>query len=569
MSHASDSDNDSVDDFAALLDTDDGVRTLVSYAVAATEDDPDMQANALALLGDNTDVRVAKAVVDSSLLDILLGHVGLNDADDDLHLPIWRCLAGWAVGAPELSAALWAVRSQLVDAAFVLRHKALSTTSLVCTVLVAVASNASRQHHSGLFCGFVQADVTEFCGLLKQLYVFGGNVGVLDLFRHLLTSKAEAKALFASGLPRIWAREWYDRRDSPFSVKWTALLFHLQHVLHPHRAVLYSGSDSDAQWASTFCALALSSFKFVWTELAPMLLDALDNAKSLLVAHPHCAGVIAWFLSRPGALSDAARTTLEAVASELEGANLIELPTLDIGLNLRAGLATATALKESGNRWFAMGNYTAARQFYRLALSTLKVTEATERRRRNAPDAERSFSIGTCVEVRHADGSYLTAMVSDVEDDGKVEVIYDATGDDDVVAAARCRLCLSMAEQSELASLQVALCMNLAKCLAHLRMVAEAIECLGFGLSLLPDHLPALYLRGLLGLQSLQLKQARDDFYRANAVAIERKDKATQVEIHRAWKRLKVLTTQRKKADKKLIKEMMAYLDTIAIDASS
>ncbi|KDO26527.1 hypothetical protein SPRG_07929 [Saprolegnia parasitica CBS 223.65] len=552
--------DDEVDAFAALLETDDGVRTLLRY-IQAPDNEADDAGNALALFSDHAaDDRIARLVHDAKLVDTLLCHASLGDVEDDLHLPIWRCLAAWAHGAAPL----------LVQQAFALRHASLSTTSLVSATLTSLVASMAQDlqpRADELFCGLVDADANGFCDLLKQYYVFGGNTGILDLVRRVLSTKAEAKALCSSGLLRLWGREWHQEHDAAFGAAWTALLSHLLHVLHPARPVLYAGSDRDSQWASAFLALALSPLKCVWMEMAPLVLDALTSIVApALRAHPHCHGVARWLLSKHEAIPLAmARAELEAIAVDCERANHVALPTLEIGLTLTEALATATSLKATGNRWFRMGNHVAARQFYRLGLSTLKVAAATARQALTTPTTTAALPIGACIEVAWMDQSALPHP-SDVDGPTRVEVIYDASGDDDVVALSRCRLCLSLSDQSALSVLQVALCMNLAKSLSHLRMVDEAIECLTFGLQLLPDHLPALYLRGLLHLQTMQLKHARDDFFRANKMAAERKDKPTQVQIHKAWKRLQVLTTQRKKADKKLIKEMMAYLDTLAID---
>ncbi|EQC26231.1 hypothetical protein SDRG_15966 [Saprolegnia diclina VS20] len=567
-----DSDNE-VDAFAALLETDDGVRTLVRYIQTPSDADADDAVNALALFSDHgTNERIARLLQDVKLVDTLLSHASLGDVEEDLHLPIWRCLAAWAHGAAPLVPALWAARSSLVQQSFALRHASLSTTSLVSatlTSLVASIGSTLQPRPDKLFCGLVDADANGFCDLLKQYYVFGGNTGLLDLIRRVLSTKAEAKALCSSGLLRLWGREWHQQHDTTFGAKWTALLSHLAEVLHPQRPILYSGSDGDSQWASAFLALALSPLKCVWMEMAPLVLDALGTATlaPVLQSHPHCHGALLWLLSKPDAIPSATtRAELEAIAIDCEMANRVALPTLEIGLALPEALAMATSLKASGNRWFSLGNHAAARQFYRLGLSTLKVAAATARQALSTPTTTTALPVGACVEVRQGDGTRWPAMVSDVDGPTRVEVIYDASGDDDTVDLSRCRLCLSFSDQSALSALQVALCMNLAKSLSHLRMVPEAIECLHFGLELAPDHLPALYLRGLLHMQTLQLKPAKDDFFRANKMAGERKDKATQVQIHKAWKRLQVLTTQRKKADKKLIKDMMAYLDTLAID---
>ncbi|OQS05300.1 hypothetical protein THRCLA_02559 [Thraustotheca clavata] len=574
------------DELMALLESQDGIQRLISY-VQNTEQDITVQANVFGLLEEYCEDSLVAEELHSSkvlyfaqfrclsnakLIDKVVTRKELGDVNEGLHLPIWRCLAAWA-NHDLLANSLWANKAELIAHAFALRHSPISTTSLICATIVSMVitlRNKIQGQEELLFCGLVSQDAQEFCGLIKQFYVFGGNAGCSDLIRHLVTYKTEVKAVFNSGLVRLWGKEWIneEKRESEFGPKWVALLLHFIGILHPKRPLLHYGSDMENQWASAFCALGLSPHKFVWMEIVPMISDILGHPQTrrIFLAHAHASGVLSWLLTKRESLTESVRLEFEDAIISQSACNLIELPELPIGLTLSKALEKADSFKEQGNRWFGMGNYTAARHFYRIALSTLKVAEASTLQDLNSPGSSHTFSIGARVKVRCADSSIKFAMVSDDPSNGKVEVIFDESGDDGVVYLHQCSHCLSLKDQAKLEALQISLCMNQAKCLSHLRMLAEAIECLTFGLNLVPEHLPALYLRGLLCLQTMQLKQSKDDFYQANAIAIKLKDKTTQTEIHRAWKKLKVLIAQRKKADKKLVKEMMAYLDTIAIE---
>jgi len=143
------------------------------------------------------------------------------------------------------------------------------------------------------------------------------------------------------------------------------------------------------------------------------------------------------------------------------------------------------------------------------------------------------------------------------------EVIYDDTGDEEEnVAFNRLTLRISTGLLTKLSTLRIDLSTNLAKCLHLMHEQQNAIDCLSNALSLSPGYLTALYLRGIFCMEQGQLRMAKDDLFHANSIAQKQKNRERQKAIASAWKRLQELYKRRKRADKKIVKEMMKYLST-------
>ncbi|CAK4073496.1 unnamed protein product [Aphanomyces euteiches] len=554
-----------LDELVVHLRSDHGIQILVSLATKPSDGDVDLQANALRLLSESTDLsKVAKAWRDCNILDYLIKSEALIDPENDLHVPFWRSLCQIAETGVAFQPELWSRRRQLYDAAITLRDvSSLQSTSLVAHTFAALVCSVAEQEPSS-FAPFSSSpfhDLVDpesglaFCELVKQWYVLTNEAALLTMVGHLISSVDDVKAVYASGLVRLVCHDYgLHRENFEFYHGCLFLLCKIESVLFPRQSSV-NGYD---RFCHVVLHLALCKLKAVWSEMSRViehLVQDLDFG-SQFIKEPHFRGVIAYFAAKQA--SDLTLWAEEIDALEYRSGSLISLPTLQANLSLKDALATASALKESGNNWFVAGNHTAARSFYRLALSTLAVAEANGCRQ--APSSP--LSIGQTVKVQMVGGGWLHGMVSDSNDNGSVDVVFDDDSEQDNIPLHRVRPVA--AELGVINDLRLQLCMNSAKSLHGLKQTREAIECLAYALDRFPNDVPALYLRGVLSLAVHDTKQAKEDLQRAHQVVAKTKQHlALAGDIRTAWSRLQLVVKHRKRADKKLIKEMMTYLNTI------
>ncbi|CAK4658308.1 unnamed protein product [Aphanomyces euteiches] len=522
-----------LDELVVHLRSDHGIQILVSLATKPSDGDVDLQANALRLLSESTDLsKVAKAWRDCNILGYLIKSEALIDPENDLHVPFWRSLCQIAETGVAFQPELWSRRRQLYDAAITLRDvSSLQSTSLVAHTFATLVCSVAEQEPSS-FAPFSSSpfhDLVDpesglaFCELVKQWYVLTNEAALLTMVGHLISSVDDVKAVYASGLVRLVCHDYgLHRENFEFYHGCLFLLCKIESVLFPRQSSV-NGYD---RFCHVVLHLALCKLKAVWSEMSRViehLVQDLDFG-SQFIKEPHFRGVIAYFAAKQA--SDLTLWAEEIDALEYRSGSLISLPTLQANLSLKDALATASALKESGNNWFVAGH-----------------------------------STGSPL-VQMVGGGWLHGMVSDSNDNGSVDVVFDDDSEQDNIPLHRVRPVA--AELGVINDLRLQLCMNSAKSLHGLKQTREAIECLAYALDRFPNDVPALYLRGVLSLAVHDTKQAKEDLQRAHQVVAKTKQHlALAGDIRTAWSRLQLVVKHRKRADKKLIKEMMTYLNTI------
>ncbi|KAF4322080.1 hypothetical protein G195_002972 [Phytophthora kernoviae 00238/432] len=178
------------------------------------------------------------------------------------------------------------------------------------------------------------------------------------------------------------------------------------------------------------------------------------------------------------------------------------------------------------------------------------------------------------------------AMVSDVEENGassQVEVLYDV-GDqeDEWVSISRIRLRMNTTLLSAFEDLAVDCSMNMGKAFSALGDHDQAEQCFSRALTLRGGTLiTALYARGLSNMARRDLTAAQQDLWNANEQCCAQQKNSTSGgksktnardakqtrDLHRqivsAYKKLQQMHANKKRLDKKVIKQMVKYLATI------
>lgn len=228
----------------------------------------------------------------------------------------------------------------------------------------------------------------------------------------------------------------------------------------------------------------------------------------------------------------------------------------------------ALSCKERGNWFFRRGNFPTARAFYRRAVSLLRMAQLQKDQELATLSKEEVLhkcSAGASVQVLTLPRRvWKNAMVSDVED-GQVEVIFDDDESEEVVDPSRVRLRMATNVLDTFEALEVDCSMNMGKAFSQLYDHERAVECFSHVLQLKRNlHVGALYHRGVAHLALHDLKGAQQDLWTANQLARKLdNEKALLKQIVAAYKRLQLLHSNKKKMDKKIIKQMMNYLSTI------
>ncbi|RHY27936.1 hypothetical protein DYB32_006420 [Aphanomyces invadans] len=500
------------------LKTAHGTKILASIATSTTHDDISLQAQALRILSENAHVP--------------------NVAD------VWEMVA----------------------------HSLVALVTSVSQHRPSLLADAST---TGPFAGLGNAsdDGLSFVHQVKLWYVLTNEAALFSTLAHVTTSITEVKVLFSASLPRLVCLEYvkyHETFDCHFNT--VAFLVKLVDVLWPQRPAVddvAAANSTSNRFSNLVLRLCLCKYKAVWSEMLRVLehLVASTEFVQQLVLEPHLRGAIAHLSAKtnPDDVAKWATSLLDQVdAYEHQHlVNVIKLPKLEIDLSLSEAVAVATQLKTSGNRWFREGNFTAARAFYRLGLSTLTVSESYQATRPPSSPVPK-ISVGQPVKVQQGK-KWLVGMVSDVNG-GYADVMLDNGSEADNVPVHLVHIL--PVETPQIADLRLHLCMNSAKCLHALGSTQFAIDCLTYALAqAVPNHIPALYLRGVLAMATNNIPLAKADLQKAHQLVSKTKTHAAMVgDIRTAWSRLQLMVKHRKRADKRMIKEMVSYLNSINIE---
>ncbi|RQM14805.1 hypothetical protein DD237_004794 [Peronospora effusa] len=254
------------------------------------------------------------------------------------------------------------------------------------------------------------------------------------------------------------------------------------------------------------------------------------------------------------------------------------------------GLELALTCKTRGNAFFRRGNYPAACAFYRRAIAVLRAAQLQVETSQQSLSIEKLLArctIGASVQVcSHQGDKWQDAMVSDVKNNGdssKVEVLYDASGrEDEWVAISRIRLRMNTALLTAFDDLAVDCSMNMGKAFTALGDHDQAVQCFSHALALRGGKLiSALYSRGVANMARRDLTAAQQDLWNANQQCRIHQNNSTSggtsktnvrdIEQNRvfhkqivaAYKKLQQMHANKKRLDKKVIKQMVQYLSTI------
>uniref|UniRef100_K3WUH7 peptidylprolyl isomerase n=1 Tax=Globisporangium ultimum (strain ATCC 200006 / CBS 805.95 / DAOM BR144) TaxID=431595 RepID=K3WUH7_GLOUD len=238
----------------------------------------------------------------------------------------------------------------------------------------------------------------------------------------------------------------------------------------------------------------------------------------------------------------------------------------DSGRN--SAFALASECKERGNWFFKRGNFSTARTFYRRAVSILRMVRLQRDQDLATLTKDQVLekcSAGASVLVQTLSRQeWRPAMVSDVED-GQVEVIYDDDDSEDVVGPSRVRLRMNTTTLDTFENLEVDCSMNMGKAFSRLQNYERAVESFTHVLAIKKQHhAAALYHRGIAHMALHDLKNAQQDLWNANQLCRKLKgEQALRKQVIAAYSKLQQLHANKKKMDKKIIKQMMKYLSTI------
>lgn len=281
----------------------------------------------------------------------------------------------------------------------------------------------------------------------------------------------------------------------------------------------------------------------------------------------------------------------EIDAYERQHGSVVGLPSNDeVGQGGESALELATRYKVQGNAFFRRGNYPTARVFYRRAIAVLRTAqlqEETSLRSLSIDELLSRCSIGASVQVCSRRGDdWQDAMVSDIEESGstsQVEILYDAGDrDDEWVPISRVRLRMNTALLTAFEDLAVDCSMNMGKAFAALGDHDHSIQCFSHALSIRGGKLiSALYSRGVANMARRDLTAAQQDLWEANQQCrVQQKNSisggtsntntrdaeqmnALHKQIVAAYKKLQQMHANKKRLDKKVIKQMVKYLSTI------
>ncbi|RLN50122.1 hypothetical protein BBJ28_00003904 [Nothophytophthora sp. Chile5] len=447
--------------------------------------------------------------------------------------------------------------------------------------------------------------------------------GLADTLKTAIRCKGHAKHVVSSGMLRSLLQVAWEQSDDVsnvlllqnFVLVGTHVAFFVCYSTTEPAAIESTDAASTAKKQRIVCdlvvALMLSGSSLVFIEAVRLLQFLVDNAayRALLPAIPDLRGALEkaqTLATRPNSklardtyLTELCETqyrtlTPEIDAFERQHGSVVGLPSDETTVKgdsadeqaLELALREATDAKTSGNAFFRRGNFPTARMFYRYAIAQLRVAQQHEETRlRSLPTHEllAQCSIGASVQVAGSlSDEWQDAMISDVEG-SQVEVIYDADDrEDEWVPLARIRLRMNTSMLSAFEDLTVSCFMNMGKAFSALGDHDQAVQCFSHALALRGGTLvAALYYRGVANMALHDLTAAQQDLWNANQQCRDQRKssssggssqtnsrdakhtRALQSQIVAAYKKLQQMHANKKRLDKKLMKQMVSYLTTI------
>lgn len=444
-----------------------------------------------------------------------------------------------------------------------------------------------------------EGDSCSYLALIKQFYVTLDDalvqVRLVAVLAKLITSKQHAKAVVRSGFLRTLLQQLPASPDPiPHEAGGPMLQNAVTALVRVSSFVCFSqlpredSADMARFLAALVVNLMLSGVSIVWQEATRLL--------QMLLEHPAFASMLPSIADLRGALErvhcllqsqpvqqrDAYLEQLcaqqkqqlnpEIDAFEKQHGSLIGLRSgSDENIDEQQALELAAQYKARGNAFFKRGNVATARLLYQRSISTLRMAQArSEQQLASLPRSEllAKCTVGASVQVLVGPSrQWANAMVSDVDDDGGVEVLFDDERmEDAVVPVERIRLRMPTQQLDAFQALVVDCSMNMGKALTQLQDHEHAIECFAHVLALKKQHVPALYHRGVAYMVLHDLKPAQQDLFRAHQICRKTSDpqsKKLLKQITAAYQRLQEMHSKKKKMDKKIIKQMISYISTV------
>ncbi|ETL38840.1 hypothetical protein L916_09680 [Phytophthora nicotianae] len=467
----------------------------------------------------------------------------------------------------------------------------------------------------------------SYLDVIKQMFVTLRSSSLRQelakVLRKLITAKDQAKQVVKSGVLLCFLQV---ALEQPNDVVDGTLLDNFALVGVQVSSLVCFGSTSELSFKNTkknhvdekrrnVCELVvrlmLSGVSLVFADTIRMLQLLIDNApcRAMLPEVPDLRGALekAYTLarlreskfSRDVYLKELCEAQYGVLSPEIDTyerqhGSVVGLPpndeTLQDGKSGELALELATNYKTQGNAFFRHGNYPTARAFYRRAIAVLRAAQLqqeTSLRSLSADELLSRCSIGASVQVRSLRGDeWHDAMVSDVEGRGatsQVEVLYDADDrEDEWVSISRIRLRMNTTLLSAFDDLVVDCSMNMGKAFTSLGDHDQAVQCFTHALSLRGGKLiSALYSRGVANMARRDLTAAQQDLWEANQQCrVQQKSsvsggtsttntrdtekmRALHKQIVAAYKKLQQMHANKKRLDKKVIKQMVKYLSSI------
>ncbi|KAK1945759.1 hypothetical protein P3T76_002807 [Phytophthora citrophthora] len=458
--------------------------------------------------------------------------------------------------------------------------------------------------------------------LIKQMYVTLRNSSLRkDLagtLEKLVTTKDQAKQVVRSAVLRSLLQVALEQSDdvaSGVSLDNFALVGARVASLvcfgAPDTKVESENKEKRVVVCELVVRLMLSGVSLVFTDAVRLLQLLIDNpsCRSLLPVVPDLRGALEKAhtlaelkdskLSHDSYLKELCGMQYGLLSPEIDSyerqhGSVVGLPPNDeVNQGDKPGesaLELATRYKTQGNAFFRRGNYPTARSFYRRAIAVLrcaKLQEETSLRSLSIDELLSRCSIGASVQVCSRRGDdWQDAMVSDVEESGsssQVEVLYDADDrEDEWVPISRVRLRMNTALLAAFDDLAVDCSMNMGKAFAALGDHDQSVQCFSHALFIRGGKLiSALYSRGVANMARRDLTTAQQDLWEANQQCrVQQKNsvsgstsktnardaeqmRALHKQIVAAYKKLQQMHANKKRLDKKVIKQMVKYLSTI------
>lgn len=466
----------------------------------------------------------------------------------------------------------------------------------------------------------------SYLDVIKQMYVTLGSSSLrqelAEVLARLVTTKDQAKQVVKSGILRCLLQIALEQPDDlvdgvllqnfiQVGVQVASLVCFGSASEFSAKTVAKSSLLADVQRRNV-CELAvrlmLSGVSLVFADAVRMLQQLIDNApcRALLPAVPDLRGALekTHTLARLKDNKISHDEYLKELCEEQYGVLSPEIDTYErqygsvVGLpphddTAQSGelaLQLATNYKTQGNTFFRRGNYPTARVFYRRAIVVLRAAQLQQETSLRSLSVDKLLahcSIGASVQVcTYRGDDWQDAMVSDLEENSassQVEVLYDA-GDreDEWVPISRIRLRMNTTLLTAFDDLAVDCSMNMGKAFTALGDHDQAVQCFTHALSLRDGKLiAALYSRGVANMARRDLTAAQLDLREANQQCrVQQKSSAsgatsttntrdaqqTRVlhkQIVAAYKKLQQMHANKKRLDKKVIKQMVKYLSTI------